>query len=615
MKSSNDKISGAGAGAGAGAIRRKASKAAAGVQPATVQPATVNPFAMVVWAGSCIWGRSSVERAQALRRFRVGRVLWRQAQAAAKAQAAAGAAVLAAWQASRVAYWASVATVQPATVQPATVQPATASGGGGLVSMAAGLAAFNPARRASAVECQSIGALLRGCERPAGPILGAIQLAGDLAIVRSLAHKLNRKMVGDGRESCFKRDDSSGAEFGAFDWVMSMREACNDATAKLIMYRAGYGLTRDESSGGDVLTVGDELGNACGVWLKGFGKGFKGAFIPSADKTGQALAGYKFMSSSARIVWRALSDSIKDDNMGESEATQAAAADFYAWAAMSGDWGQLVSGVTIEQRDTRRLAVMDQIFEQMAAGRGKVKAFAAKAKQATVLILSGMAGEQALMAAGFKASKGSGGSGAMSACNIFAGALRRKGFNVVSKRGNFAQDSIEVDEVKTAHKRGGAARDLASLHSFPAVSRECPAVQQAPIWAGHVCGRSCIMAAVVRSAFRSGASLMRGVGRKRDFGGLRFAWSQLPASARFRALSSGQRAGLALRAAGVIGSVQRRGLLVPAVQPATVQPATVQPATVQLATVQPLPLLPAQVRRIVAAFNRRKLRGVLRSVK
>ncbi len=286
MKSSNDKISGAGAGAGAGASAkgRKASKAAAGVQPATVQPATVNPFAMVVWAGSCIWGRSSVERAQALRRFRVGRVLWRQAQAAAKAQAAAGAAVLAAWQASRVAYWASVATVQPASVQ-----PATASAGGGLVSMAAGLAAFNPARRASAVECQSVGDLLRGCERPAGPILRAIQLAGDLALVRSLAHKLNRKMVGDGRESCFKRDDSSGADFGAFDWVMSMREACNDATAKLIMYRAGYGLTRDESSGGDVLTVGDDLGNACGVWIKGFGKGFKGAFIPR----GNGLCGLK----------------------------------------------------------------------------------------------------------------------------------------------------------------------------------------------------------------------------------------------------------------------------------------------------------------------------------
>jgi hypothetical protein len=102
---------------------------------------------------------------------------------------------------------------------------------------------------------------------------------------------------------------------------------------------------------------------------------------------------------------------------------------------------------------------------------------------------------------------------------------------------------------------------------------------------------------------------MRRDGRKRDFGGLRFAWSQLPASARFRSLSSGQRAGLALRAARVIGSVQRRGLLVasrPAVQPATVQPATVQPFS--------LPLLPAQARAIVAAFDRRKLRGVLRSV-
>jgi len=164
MKSSSDKISGAGAGAGA-VKRRKASKAAAGVQPATVQP-----FAMVVYSGAAgvlLWERSGMVKA--LRRLRVGKAIWQKQQAAAKAQAAAGAAALASWQASRVAYWASVPAVQPATVQPAS---ASGGGGGGLVSMAAGLAAFNPARRAMGAECQSIGQLLRGCERPAGQCCG-----------------------------------------------------------------------------------------------------------------------------------------------------------------------------------------------------------------------------------------------------------------------------------------------------------------------------------------------------------------------------------------------------------------------------------------------------------
>jgi len=537
MKSSNDKISGAGAGAGA-VKRRKAGKAASvpTVQPVTVptvptvQPAS-NPLAMVVWAGSCIWGRSSVDRAQALRRFRVGRIIWRQQAAAAAAAAAAGRAVLAAWQASRVAFWA----VQPASVPTVpTVQPASVGGGGGLVSMAAGFAGFDCSRRAAAVGLQSIGDLLRGCEVPAGPILKQVQLDLDLALVQSLAHKLNRKMVGDGRESCFLRDGSSGAEFGAFSWSVSMLEACNDATAALVRYRAGYGLGRDDS-GGVVLTLGDDLGNACGVWMKGFGKGFKGDFIPAMATAKQfaaavekgfsgvgLVAGYRFSASSARIVWRSLVDSIKDDNLGTSAATQAAAADFYAWAAaVGGDWSQLKQAVLIEQRDKRRLAILDSTFEQMAAGRGKRKGFAARSKQATVLMLSGMPGEQACAAAGFKASAGRSGSGAVSSCNRFAVALRRAGYPVVFKRGNFAQDCLEVDEVKAAQKRGGAVRDLATLFSFSGVSRECAKIVHPQTWgglSGATCGRSCILAARVRNALgrglRSGDSLMRRVARR-----------------------------------------------------------------------------------------------------
>jgi len=78
-------------------------------------------------------------------------------------------------------------------------------------------------------------------------------------------------------------------------------------------------------------------------------------------------------------------------------------------------------------------------------------------------MLAGMGGEQALLAAGFKGGKGSRGSGDMSACNVFAGQLRRKGYQVVSKRGNFKQDSASA---RIYRPRKSAGRLWAAMAYF-----------------------------------------------------------------------------------------------------------------------------------------------------
>jgi len=163
-------------------------------------------------------------------------------------------------------------------------------------------------------------------------------------------------------------------------------------------------------------------------------------------------------------------DSVTDDNLGESASVQAAAADFYAWAAMAnniGDMSRLIfEGLTIEHRHARRLARVEQVFDKLASGRGRRKQLAAKAKHATLLMLNGTSGDAACALAGFKASKGGGGSGGMSSSNRMASALRRAGVRVVSKRGNFADKQI-LNEFEAAAKRGGAAVDLAALFAFP----------------------------------------------------------------------------------------------------------------------------------------------------
>jgi hypothetical protein len=269
-----------------------------------------------------------------------------------------------------------------------------------------------------------------------------------------------------------------------------MRDAIGDAVAAVARWRAGYSLSRDDS-GGEVLTVGDDFGNVGALWIKttfppvrvkkGESASEAVARVQAAESVSEVVAGYcggrrvafvkrQVKDMAAFIAWRALVDSVTDDNLGESASVQAAAADFYAWAAMAnniGDMSRLIfEGLTVEHRNARRLARVEQVFDRLASGRGRRKQLAAKAKHATLLMLNGTSGDAAAVAAGFKGSKAGGGSGEKSASNRMASALRRAGVRVVAKRGNFAQ-AQELNEFEAAAKRGGAAVDLVSLFSFP----------------------------------------------------------------------------------------------------------------------------------------------------
>ena len=173
----------------------------------------------------------------------------------------------------------------------------TAGGGAGLVTMAAAMAAagvaVNPARQAMGAESQSLGQLLRGCERPAGPILQAIQAAQDLAMCEGFARRLNKKMVGDGRQSGLVRNDQGG-----FEWVPTFRDGIAAAVAAVAYWRAGYSLTRDDS-GSDGLTVGDDLGNVGGMWIK---TSFPPVRVKKGESASEALARVQAAESASEAV-------------------------------------------------------------------------------------------------------------------------------------------------------------------------------------------------------------------------------------------------------------------------------------------------------------------------
>ena len=377
----------------------------------------------------------------------------------------------------------------------APAAPAAPATGAGAGAMAAALAAagvvVNPARREVGAECQTIGALLHGVERPAGPLLQAwqdsIQVPNDLKMCSAFAGRFNSKMVGDGRESLWLHHERGDG------WAATMADAIRDGIFALYRWRAGQSLVRDDS-GGDVLAVGDSFGEHSSAVVR--------RVIPqvwSADESEQAaidsycggnwalpVVTYEVSSIASRIAWRALVQSVARDTMGESPAQLRFARDYFEWATGARDW----RGLTVEQRRARRLATVDFRFEQLAAGRGQRVKMAGKSKQATVLMLSGMDGEQAAASAGFKSSPYQGSSGARSSLNRMADALKRAGLPVVSRRGNFAQvqagdfsytyrplwgeiggvimclgvrrAAIEI----TSNRLGGAVKDLAGASVF-----------------------------------------------------------------------------------------------------------------------------------------------------
>ena len=405
--------------------------------------------------------------------------------------------------------------------------------------MAATLAAagvsISPARRTLGAECQTVGQLLRSGERPAGPLLQAVQASLDRDLCEWSAYHLNAKMVADGRESLWQRDEGKGA-----GWCATMADAISDGVQALALWRAGLGLVR-EDSGADVVTLG-ESGGVCAAWVKS---------VAPMD-TGAASVSYKLASTAARVAWRAVVDSVARDTLGETPAQAAMARDWVEWASGARDW----RGLTSEQRARRRLASVEVMRDKLASGRGRRAALADKVKQAALLMLNGTSADEAAAAAGFKASAGGGRSGRTSASLRLAAALRRAGLPVTAKRGAWAQAQ---DEFEAASRRGAAVDLAKQWGGLP--RHDAPAVQPT-LHAGTYCGASCLAAARVRNGRRLPGCNRRVVGLH-------------PLS---RATSSGD--------AGAVAVV----------------------------TPSPLPLLPAQVRRIVKAASRRKLRGVLRSV-
>jgi len=348
--------------------------------------------------------------------------------------------------------------------------------GVGAGAVAAALAAagvvVSSARRTLGAESQNLGQLLKSGERPAGPLLQAVQAQLDRELCEWCAFNLNAKMVRDGRESLWLRDDGRGA-----GWCATMADAISDGLQALAMWRAGQTLARDDS-GADVLALG-ELGGVCAVWVK--------------TVAGDAVK-VKLSTTAARIAWRAVVESVARDTFGETPAQAAFARAWVEWSSGARDW----RGLTPEQRARRRLASVESMRDKLASGRGRRAALADKVKHAALLMLNGTSADEAAAAAGFKASDARGRSGRTTAAQRLASSLRRAGLPVTATRGAWAQD---MDEFEHARRRG-AAVDLAKL--WGGVARHAaPAVQPVKVLrAGAWCGASCLGAAIVRGVKR-----------------------------------------------------------------------------------------------------------------
>jgi len=348
--------------------------------------------------------------------------------------------------------------------------------GVGAGAVAAALAAagvvVSSARRTLGAESQNLGQLLKSGERPAGPLLQAVQAQLDRELCEWCAFNLNAKMVRDGRESLWLRDDGRGA-----GWCATMADAISDGLQALAMWRAGQTLARDDS-GADVLALG-ELGGVCAVWVK--------------TVAGDAVK-VKLSTTAARIAWRAVVESVARDTFGETPAQAAFARAWVEWSSGARDW----RGLTPEQRARRRLASVESMRDKLASGRGRRAALADKVKHAALLMLNGTSADEAAAAAGFKASDARGRSGRTTAAQRLASSLRRAGLPVMATRGAWAQ---AMDEFEHARRRG-AAVDLAKL--WGGVARyDAPAVQPVKVLrAGTWCGASCFGAAIVRGVKR-----------------------------------------------------------------------------------------------------------------
>jgi hypothetical protein len=272
---------------------------------------------------------------------------------------------------------------------------------------------------------------LRSVEQPAGPLLLEVQGQMDQALCERLLKTLHSRMVGNGRR----------VEWCGGQWSPTFQDALGAGLLALAQWRAG------------VDVEGAEHG-------------------------------------AAAVVWRAMVASIDSDTWGDSPAGVAAVAELQAWLELENvgaspweirrEWHleRLRHGHQ-QHKQARRLAMVEQVRDGLAAGRGRRAALADKVKQATVLMLSGMVADEAAAAAGFKASAGGrGGGGKVKPADRLAAALKRAGVAIVAKRGRWADDT---DEFKAAARRGAAADLAVTFHGWPSLPDFVPAVPSAVI--------------------------------------------------------------------------------------------------------------------------------------
>ena len=307
---------------------------------------------------------------------------------------------------------------------------------------------ISPARRTMGGEAMSIGELLASGERPAGPLLQAVQAQMDLERCARQLGKLNRKMVGDGRESLWLRDEGRGA-----GWATTGAESISDAVLALALWRAGVSLVRDDS-GADVITLGDCLGNVSAAWVKS---------VYPVGESGAIACRLQHLAS--RIAYRAVTAAVAADAFGDTQGTQAAAAvDWCEWYASQGPAAAadaaagLVAQWQAAHADGRRFERLQARCDTLASGNGRRAQVVAKVQHWALNVMGGMDCESAAMAAGFKGQAASKSGGAVSAYLRLASALRRMGLRVSAKRGAWA---TLPDEWEQAARRGGAAVDLA----------------------------------------------------------------------------------------------------------------------------------------------------------
>jgi hypothetical protein len=239
------------------------------------------------------------------------------------------------------------------------------------------------ARVTVGVEAMAIGAALLSCEQPTGPLLREIQGQADLALARRHVRKLVARMAADGK------DVSETAQ----------AHAVADACAALAIWRAGLELTRHD---------GEDIATPAGA--------------------GEAL-------DARRVCWRAVVDSVSDDNLGESAPINTVQDD-WLFPAQSPDASrrERVSRMLVERQAARRAKLAMRRIEHVReaskpTGRGGRRSdVAGKLARAVEAMLHGATLDDAAMVAGFTAS------GRTSASSRLVQACKRLGLVVGWRR-------------------------------------------------------------------------------------------------------------------------------------------------------------------------------------